>query len=205
VDVVVTGTAAPGVVLERSQVARALRGRRGRSLFIIDIAVPRDVDPSVNKLNHVYLYDIDDLQGVVEHNMTERKRAAATAHRMVEAHGEAFQRWNRGLRMTPTIVSLRETIMGVRRHEHERFRRKLADLTPEQTEAVAALTHGIVQKVLHSPIRYLKTLGDRGDASKYVALYTEIFGLSLNGHGEAGESLEEAESHEERDPSGKAP
>jgi glutamyl-tRNA reductase len=181
VDVVVSGTAAPGVVLDEAEVARALRKRRGRSLFIIDIAVPRDVEPSVNKLNHVYLYDIDDLQGVVEHNINERKRAAASAHRMVEKHGEAFQRWNRGLRMTPTIVALRETIMNVRRQEHDRHRRKLADLTPEQAEAVEALTHGIVQKVLHSPIRYLKTLGDRGDAAEYAAIYREIFGLPEDG------------------------
>ncbi len=191
VDVVVAGTAAPGTVLDREGVEKALRARRGRRLFIIDIAVPRDVEPSVNELKQVYLYDVDDLQGVVEHNLEERKRAAAECHDRIEAHGAAFQRWARGLRMTPAIVALRQALMGVRTRELERHRSKLADLTPDQIEAVEALTRGMIQKILHSPIRYLKTLEDRGDATSYVALYQEIFGIP------AGDSADETSGEKE--------
>ena len=178
VDVVVAGTAATGTVLLRDEVEKALRARRGRPLFIIDIAVPRDVEPSVNELKQVYLYDVDDLQGVVEHNLAERKQAAAECHDRIELHSAAFERWRRGLRMTPAIVALREALMDVRSRELERYRHKLAELTPDQTEVIEELTRGIIQKILHSPIQYLKTLEDRGDATSYVALYQEIFGIS---------------------------
>ena len=177
VDVIVAGTAAPGIVLSREGIEKALRTRRGRPLFIIDIAVPRDVEASVNELKQVYLYDVDDLQGVVQHNLDERKRAAAESHGRIESHGEAFGRWIRGLRMTPAIVALRETLMDVRTRELERHRKKLAELSPDQIEAVEELTRGIIQKVLHSPIQYLKNLEDRGDAPSQVALYRAIFGI----------------------------
>ena len=177
VDVVVAGTAAPGTVLNRQDVQKVVRARRSRPLFIIDIAVPRDVDPAINDLPNVYLYDIDDLQGIIEDNLGDRRRAAIEARRMVDVHVQSFQHWQRSLQVAPTIVALRENLLEVGRKEIERFQRKLGEMTPEQAQAVEELTRAVVQKILHAPIRHLKKLADRGDAEGYAALYRDIFGI----------------------------
>jgi len=189
VDIVVTGTAAPGTVLQRDHVAKAARARRNRPLFIVDIAVPRDVDPAVNELDNVYLYDIDDLQGIIEDNIGDRRRAAVEARRMIDAHVRTFRRWHTSLNVTPTIVALRESLLGMGRQEVERFRRRLGDMTPSQAQAVEELTRAVIQKILHRPIRQLKEFSDRGDSQMYTALYREIFGIEgqgSNGQGEPG-------------------
>jgi glutamyl-tRNA reductase len=187
VDVVVTGTAAPGTILDRDRVAKAARARRSRPLFIIDIAVPRDVDPAVNELDNVYLYDVDDLQGIVEDNIGDRRRAAVEARRMIDSHVRTFRRWHASLNVTPTIVALRESLLGMGRQEVERFRRRLGDMTPSQAQAVDELTRAIIHKVLHRPIRQLKEFSDRGDAQMYTALYREIFGIESRGsNGDGG-------------------
>jgi glutamyl-tRNA reductase len=177
VDVVVAGTAAPGTVLQLQDVHKAMRARRSRPLFIIDIAVPRDVDPEINDLPNVYLYDIDDLQGIVEDNLGDRRRAAIEARRMVDVHVRSFEHWQRSLQVAPTIVALRENLLTVGRNEIERFQRKLGEMTPQQAQAVEELTRAVVQKILHAPIRQLKKLADRGDADGYAALYRDIFGI----------------------------
>jgi glutamyl-tRNA reductase len=177
VDVVVAGTAAPGTVLHRDDVRQAVRARRSRPLFIIDIAVPRDVEPAVNELPNVYLYDIDDLQGVIDDNLGDRRRAAVEARRMVDAHVRSFRHWQRSLGITPTIVALRSNLLDVGRREIDRFHRKFGEMTPEQAQAVEELTRAVIQKILHPPIRQLKKLADRGDADRYAALYRDIFGI----------------------------
>lgn len=179
VDIVVAGTAAPGTVLDRSRIQEAIRSRRSRPLFIIDIAVPRDVEPSVNELNNVYLYDIDDLQGVVENNLEERRNAAVQARQMIETQVKAFDQWHRTLEVTPTIVALRESLLGLGRQEIERFHRKLGEMTPDQSRAVEELTRAVIQKILHRPIRHLKGVADRSDAGEYAALYQQIFGIRV--------------------------
>jgi glutamyl-tRNA reductase len=177
VDVVVAGTAAPGTVLHHADVRKVVRARRSRPLFIIDIAVPRDVDPAVNDLPNVYLYDIDDLQGIIEDNLGDRRRAAIEARRMVDVHVRSFQHWQRSLQVAPTIVALRESLLDVGRKEIERFHRKLGEMSPEQARAIEELTRAVIQKILHPPIRQLKKLADRGDADGYAALYRDIFGI----------------------------
>jgi glutamyl-tRNA reductase len=177
VDIVVSCTAAPQHVLSKSDVVGALRGRRRGPLFIIDIAVPRDVDPAVNDLDRVYLYDIDALEGLIESNLEERRRAAKLAHRLVADEVASFERWRQAQEITPTIVSLREALLGVGQVEVERFRGKLGTLTPAQQAAVEQLTRGVIQKILHRPIRRLRAAVERGDVSQCTALYHEIFGL----------------------------
>jgi len=177
VDIVLTGTAAATPVLTKAQVRQALRARRGRPLFIVDIAVPRDVEPSVHELEGVYLYDVDDLQGIVDEGLEERRRAADEARRMLDVEVVGFDRWRQSLDLSPTIAALYERLHHVGHEEIERYGRRLATLTPEQRAVVLDLTRSVIQKVLHTPIVALKSAAERGDAGPRAALYREIFGL----------------------------
>jgi len=177
VDIVVCCTGAPRTILHKADVARALRKRRREPVFMIDIAVPRDIEPEVNELNDVYLFDIDALQGVVDSNMDERRRAAELAQRKIESEVEQFDYWQRGQEVVPVIVALRETLLGVGQREVERMQRKFGSLDERQILAVEELTRGVIQKILHRPIRYLNGAARRQDVPESVALYREIFGL----------------------------
>ncbi len=177
VDIVVSCTGAPRVILTKKDVAKSLRGRKKGPLFLIDIAVPRDIDPRTNDLDNVYLYDIDGLQGVVESNLEDRRLSAQRAKRMIAQDVALFDRWLQTQEVTPAIVSLRETLLGVGQHELSRFRAKLGQLDERQQHTVEELTRAIIQKILHRPIRRLRASVERGDMLETMALYHEIFGL----------------------------
>jgi len=200
VDIVVSGTAAPGIVLHEPQVREVFRHRRGRPLFLIDIAVPRDIDPAIHRIDGAYLYDVDDLQGVVDGNLEERRRAAAGARERIAADVESFERWRSSLQITPAITALRERLLHVGRGEVDRFRRRLHGLSPEQHAAVDELARSLVQKILHRPITRLKSSAELGDASRTVALYKEIFGIPDDLADEAPE--DEAHPAKEEEPPG---
>ncbi len=178
VDIVVTGTAAPEPIITKAIAQKAVRARRSRPLFLIDIAVPRDVAPEVNDLDNVYLYDIDDLQGVVDQNLDERRRQAEVAAGMIEGEVDSFCRWRQSLDLGPTIAALRERLHGIGKSEIERFRRRLGALTPEQQQVVEELTRSVIQKVLHHPIRHLKGCASNGQGSDVAGLYRRIFDVS---------------------------
>jgi glutamyl-tRNA reductase len=177
VDIVVSCTGAPRAILGRREIVRARRLRRGEPLFLIDIAVPRDIDSEVNELDNVYLYDIDGLQRVVDQNLHERERAAAQAEQKIERELRQFDRWRQSLEVAPTIVALRETLLALGRGEVERFARRLGPLSPEQRQAVDELVRALVQKILHPPVRHLRQSVERGDVDASAALYKRIFGL----------------------------
>jgi glutamyl-tRNA reductase len=181
VDIVLTGTGAAAPVVTKAEVKAALPGRRGRPLFIVDIAVPRDVEPSVHELPGVYLYDVDDLQGIADEGLEERRRAAAEAARLIEVEVAAFDRWRQTFELGPTIAALYRQLHGVGRDEFERYARRLATLSPEQRSVVLELTRSLIQKVLHTPIVSLKSAAERGEAGSRAALYREIFGLLPHG------------------------
>ncbi len=177
VDVVVTGTAASEPIVRKRDVQDAMRVRRNRPLFMIDVAVPRDVEESVNDLESVYVYDIDALQGVVAAHVEERQLAAERAHRRIETEVEIFGRAWHSREVVPTIVALRRRLHDVGRSELLRLRRKLGSLDPDQEEAVRELAYAIIQKVLHPPIRHLKRASGNGAAEDLRRLYREIFDL----------------------------
>ena len=177
VDIVLTGTAAAAPVLTKEQVRRVLPARRGRPLFIVDIAVPRDVEPAVNDLPGVYLYDVDDLQGIADTGLAERGRAAEAARRMLDVEVAVFDRWRQSVDLGPTIAALYAHVHHLGHNEIERYERRLATLTPEQRAVVSDLTRALIQKVLHAPIVSLKSAAERGEAGPRAALYREIFGL----------------------------
>jgi glutamyl-tRNA reductase len=177
IDIVITGTAAPEPVLLKHHVQKAMRLRRNRPLFLVDIAVPRDVDPAVNDFDNVYLYDIDDLQSVVDSSLEERKAAAEAARQLLEGEVKSFDLWRQTLTIAPTIAAMSDHLHHVGRGEIERFHRKLQGLTPDQEKAVEELVRSVVQKILHPAIRTLKGSLQQGHAAERASLYRQIFDL----------------------------
>jgi glutamyl-tRNA reductase len=155
-DIVIGSTGATSFVLTPPLVQDALRERKGRPIFCIDLSVPRNFDPRINEIDNVYLYDIDDLGGVAADNMGARVREAEKAERIVSEEVDAFWRWLDHLDVVPTIVALREKAEAIRRVELEKTLKLLKDLSPRDREALEALTAAIVNKLLHAPIARLK-------------------------------------------------
>ena len=177
-DVIISSTGAPELILKKDEVARAMRGRRNRPLFFIDIAVPRDLDPAINELDNVYLYDIDDLQGVIELNRADREREAVKAGRIVEEEVIKFGRWLENMASTPTIVQLRAMVEEIVRAEAERTAARLA--SPDEAarrEALEKMTEAIAGKILYHPLRYLKADPRRISLDKRIRALRSIFAL----------------------------
>ena len=176
-DIVLCSTGAPHAVIHRETVQRVIRRRRNRPMFFIDIAIPRDVEPGVQDIGNVYLYNIDDLEHVVTANIQEREREAARAEVLIDEESAAFLRWMETLEVVPTIVSLRERAEAVRLQEVADLRSRLKGLSPEAEEAVNALTASLVNKLLHSPITELKRRAAGDDAPTFLRVTRSLFGL----------------------------
>jgi glutamyl-tRNA reductase len=179
-DIVLSGTGAPGLVIHQQDVEAARAARRGRHqrpLFVIDIAVPRDVEPSVTKLDGVFLYDLDDLRTVADANMRERRKEAAAAEALVEREAHDFLEWQKSLEVVPLLVELRQRGEDIRRAELEKARRRLGALTAEQEQALEAATEAIVRKLLHAPTVQLKEMVKNGHPPEHVSLIRKLLGL----------------------------
>jgi glutamyl-tRNA reductase len=177
VDIVISSTGAPGFILTREQAQHLMAHRKNRPMFLIDIAVPRDIDPAVNELDNFFVYDIDDLQQVADANKREREREAERAEAIVEAEVERTMQRLKARDITPTIVSLQSELERVRRAEIERVRGRLGTLTPEQEQAVEALTRGIINKIAHTPITHLKSLAAHPDGLHFIDVVKRVFNL----------------------------
>jgi len=160
-DIVITSSAAPGYILSREQVKRALDARRNQPMFLIDIAVPRNIDPAAHDLEHAFVYDIDDLQRIADQNMKGRREVAEQAEGIISEEVERLLVRLRARDVAPTIVSLQEQLELLRRNELTRFRSKLGQLTSEQEEALEGLTRGIINKIAHGPISELRRQAER--------------------------------------------
>ncbi|MFQ5961327.1 MAG: glutamyl-tRNA reductase [Candidatus Methylomirabilales bacterium] len=176
-DIVVCSTAAPHYVLHRADMDELIRLRRNRPLFLVDIAVPRDVDPAVNEIDNIYLYDIDDLEGVVAVSRLERQREAAQAELLIEREVAGFFRWLKSLEVVPTIVTLRRRLEEIRETELARALDRLQELSPDQQAVVRTLAHSIVNKILHTPTTELKRQSVDRDSLLYVNALRRLFGL----------------------------
>jgi glutamyl-tRNA reductase len=175
-DIVISGTGAPGVVIHRADVEAAQAARRSRPLFVIDIAVPRDVAEDAGKVPGVFLYDLDDVKKVAEANLLERKKEAAAAEAILEEEIREFLEWRRSLEVVPLLVELRRRADEIRRAEVDKARKRLGPLTPEQESALEAATSAIVNKLLHSPTVELKQMAGDG-RGEHVSLVRRLFGL----------------------------
>jgi glutamyl-tRNA reductase len=177
VDIVITSTGAAEPVIRRELVQSLVHSRRGRPLFFIDIAVPRDVEDSVDALDGVYCYDIDDLKQVVDANIRERLREAHRAEALVEREVAKFLARLGDVEVIPTIVSLRERLEIIRSGEVKRTLARLPGATAETREAIEALSAAIVNKILHAPITKLRESSRTGSPRSWLELVHELFGL----------------------------
>jgi glutamyl-tRNA reductase len=177
VDIIISSTGSSEPIIDFQDVKKQMRARRNRPLFLIDIAVPRDIDPEVDRIDNVYLYNIDDLQGIVEMNRAERLKEATRAEHIIEAEALKFETWLRTLEVVPTIVSLRQKAEEIRRAEIHRTIGQLDSLAPEEIDALNVLTQSIVNKVLHNPILFLKRSSSRTQKDFYLDVARRLFSL----------------------------
>lgn len=176
-DIVISSTGSPHTIINKGQVEKLLSARKNRPIFFVDIAVPRDVDPAVNELDNVFVYDIDDLGHVVEANKKQREREAVWAEEIVQVEVQKTLKRLASRDVVPTIVALEDRLNRIRSTEIERYQGRLANLTPEQRQAVDALTRGIMNKILHGPITELKSGAGEPENVALVRLIHKIFGL----------------------------
>src|SRR5499427_2243539 len=181
-DIVITATGAQSPILTKARVESVMRPRRGRPLFIIDIALPRDVEPAAGEIEQVFLYNIDDLQASVRENLARRVSEVARAEAIVDEELEKFATWLRSRGVIPTVVALRQSFESTRRAELDRLDFKLSALPPEvRDEArtrVDEITHLLVEKLLLTPTEQLKSIGDPETATMYAEAISRVFNLA---------------------------
>lgn len=176
-DIVITSSAAPGYILSPEMIRRAIENRRNQPMFLIDIAVPRNIDPAVNGLEHAFLYDIDDLQRLADRNLRARGEVARQAEGIVSEEVARLEAKLRERSVAPTIVSLQEQLEAIRADVLGRYRARLGPLTADQEDALEALTRGIVNKIAHGPISEMRRQAaakDAGEESREAELITTV-------------------------------
>ena len=176
-DVVVASTSSPGYVLDAETVARAVRQRRGRRLLLIDLAVPRDLDPAIHELEGCYLFDVDDLEAIVAETLAGRRGEAERAESIVNAEAEKFHEWHAALDVVPAIASLRARAEEIREAELRKAEGLLGRLDESQRKAVESITAQIVNKLLHLPTVRLKQAAAAADGVVYAEAVRHLFGL----------------------------
>ena len=203
-DIVISSTGAPHHIFRPEHGQAFLHRRRNRPMFFIDIAVPRDVDPAMNKLDGMFVYDIDDLQQVAAAHMEERSREAMDAETLIAVEVERFQQRQRTVNLAPAIVALQRKAEEIRQGELHRIHARLGTLTPEQVAAVEALTRGLMNKFLHPPMQAIKQAAREGDSARLDAL-CEAWSVSVDGAAEAdrqaSQAAEKAKQSESANPS----
>ncbi|MFZ5817973.1 MAG: glutamyl-tRNA reductase [Bacillota bacterium] len=177
VDVVISSTGAPGYVVMKQHVQEATRARRGRPIFLFDIAVPRDLDPEINKVEGAFLYDIDDLQAVVNANLAERVSEARQVERIIAEEVDGFRSWVAAQEVVPTIKMLRDKVESIREQEVARAFSRLPDLTDRERAIIEAMTVTLVNKILNAPTQRLKGMADEGAANQAIETVTKLFDL----------------------------
>ncbi len=189
VDIVISSTGAPHFIIKKAEMVRIMRSRKNKPLFMIDIAVPRDFDPEINDINNVYLYDIDDLQGVVASNMKDREKEGRRAEIIVEEETAEFQIWFKTLDVVPLITALRKKAESIRQTElNNSLSSKLGQLDKKQQKAVDNLTKAIINRILREPVLRIKEFAVENKSEAYVASLCQLFDLE-------GELLEEEAIH----------
>jgi glutamyl-tRNA reductase len=176
-DILISSTGSPNFILSRADGERIIHLRRNRPVFIIDIAVPRDVDPEINKVSNIFLYDIDDLRNVIDANLRQRQREAQSAEEIVRQEVEAFLEHSRTRDVTPAIVTLREHWEAIRKEELARSRKRFGELSPDQEAALESLTQSLMNKMLHGPTSELRRLSRQSAAEDPIHVIKRMFGL----------------------------
>jgi len=176
IDIVICSTGAPDYILLKDQMQSIMKERKQRPVFIIDISVPRNIDPAINDLDNVYLYDVDDLQDVVDMNIKGRAKEAEKAERIILSEVESFKRWQDSLVAVPTIIALRQKAEEIRKQEFEKAMKKIGHLDEEKIKSIEYLTTAIVNKLIHGPTVALKT--EYEDRDLIVDITKRLFQLN---------------------------
>ncbi len=175
-DILICSTGAQNYVLMKDQMHKVMKERKNKPVYIIDISVPRNIDPEINDLNNVYLYDVDDLQGVVNTNILERQKEAEKAESIIAEEIETFRKWLSSLDSVPTVVALREKAEAIKKEELERLINRLPDISEKERKAIEAMASTIVNKLIHPPTVAIKE--DSEDREALIAMIKRLYGLN---------------------------
>lgn len=176
VDIIISSTGSPDFILKKTQLKGVMRKRRNRPLFLIDIAVPRDIDPEINQISNAYVYDIDDLTGVIEENIEDRQREAVKGERIIDEAVIRFRQWLGSLDVVPTIKALRQKIEDIAEAEIHKTVGHI-DLSENDVCALRRMTQALINKILHDPTEVLKQNGCQGGRSTYLDVARKLFRL----------------------------
>ncbi len=179
VDIIISSTGAREYVLTLDQVKRAMKKRQHKTLFFIDIAVPRDIDPKINDLSNAYVYDIDNLKNIVEINIQQREQETIKAHRFVEEAVITFGKWMDSLSIVPTIKAINDKMSTIVEMELNKTISSLGHLSSEDIEVIRRMTRAIASRAIHDPIRFLRNTGDHRDDSFYLNVTRQLFDLDI--------------------------
>ncbi|KPK44147.1 MAG: hypothetical protein AMK74_05640 [Nitrospira bacterium SM23_35] len=179
-DIMICSTGAPHYILTKGQMQKVMKERKQRQVFIIDISVPRNIDPAINDLENVYLYNVDDLQGVVDSNMFERQKEAEKAEKIIAEELETFVKWQASLDSVPTIIALREKAEEIRKEELDKLFGKFSNLGEKEREAIEYMATAIMNKLIHPPTAALK--GDTENKEMLVAAIRRLYGINGEKH-----------------------
>jgi glutamyl-tRNA reductase len=177
VDIIISSTGAPDFVITSDHVKGIMRSRRNRPLFFIDIAVPRDIDPAIHRISNAYVYDIDDLKGVIEENIEERRREAIKGERIVDEAVICFRQWYDSLAVVPTIVALRNKMDSIADAEIKKTLQSLKHLSDQDVKAITKMVSAMINKIMHDPTRTLKSNESHGLKSEYLDMARKLFKL----------------------------
>ena len=178
VDIVIASTAAPKYIIRPEQIDEVIKERKNRSMFFIDISVPRNVDPLINNIDNIYLYNVDDLQGVIEANLKERAKEAKAAEVIIDEEIKNFYRWVKSLDVVPTIVALKKKIEDIRKGEVEKALSGLNGLQEKDIQVIDAMTKAIVNKIVHDPVTHLKKEANKVEGDFYIEAARRLFDLN---------------------------
>ncbi|WCK53670.1 glutamyl-tRNA reductase [Aneurinibacillus sp. Ricciae_BoGa-3] len=193
-DIVISSTGADGYVVTKHEIASIMRKRRNRTLFMIDIAVPRDLDPAINELEGVYLYDIDDLEGIVQSNLKERELEAEKIGIMIGQELYAFKSWLNTLGVVPLITTLREKLLNHQQEAMRNIQNKCADLTEKEIRMINKQTRSLINQIMHDPIVRIKEMAGQPGSEEALNMFIKLFALEdmLEDGGQQADAREES-------------
>ena len=174
-DIVICSTGAPNYIVTKGQMQKVMKETKQRQVFLIDISVPRNIDPETNDLDNVYLYNVDDLQGVVDSNLFERKKEAEKAEKIIDEELETFLKWQSTLDSVPTIIAIREKAEEIKKEELDKFFHKMPGMGEKEREAIEYMAAALINKMIHPPTAALKE--DSEDKDVLVATIRKLYGI----------------------------
>ncbi|MGO9378446.1 MAG: glutamyl-tRNA reductase [Dissulfurispiraceae bacterium] len=175
-DILICSTGAPSYILFKDQMQKVMKERKHRPVFLIDISVPRNIDPEINKIDNVYLYNVDDLQEVIDKNILERKKEAAKAESIIDEEVEKFTNWLATLDSVPVIVALRQKADDIKHEEIDKFRNRFPNLDKDKMEAVENLASAITNKLMHNPTVALRESAE--DREMMTIIIKKLYGIN---------------------------